>query len=72
MVTYREVRKIEEKTTKIIKKSLCLGKSGETLSVEISLENVSPNTNIDTIISFLATLFEHAKENLKLDRPSFN
>ena len=45
-----------EKTAKTIKKSLCFEKSGEKLSVEISM---------DTIISFLDTLFEHAKEDIK-------
>lgn len=51
-----------EKTTKAIKKSLCFEKSGETLSVEITLENVSPDIRTDTIIPFLNTLFERAKE----------
>ncbi len=51
-----------EKTTKTVKKSLNFEKSGETLSVEIALENVSPNINIDTVIPFLNTLFERAKE----------
>ncbi len=56
-----------EKTMKSIKKSLCFENSGETLSVEISLENVSPNISMDTIIPFLNTLFEHIKENLNFD-----
>ncbi len=51
-----------EKTIKTIKKSLSFEKSGETLSVEIGLENISPNVGTDTIISFLDTLFERAKE----------
>lgn len=57
-----EARKIIEKTTKTIKKSLYFEESGETLSVEISLENVSPCVKTDTIIAFLNTLFENAKE----------
>lgn len=57
-----------EKTTKTIKKFLCFEESGETFSVEIHLENVSSNVSIDTIISFLNILFEHAKEELNLDR----
>jgi hypothetical protein len=56
---------IEEKTTKAIKKTLCFEKSGETLSLEISLENVSPNISMDTIIHFLNTLFENAKKEIK-------
>jgi len=54
---------MEEKTTKSIRKSLNF-ESGETLSVEISLENVSPNKNMDSIILFLNTLFENAKEKI--------
>lgn len=56
------MRETEEKTTKTIKKSLCFEDGGETLSVEISLENVSPNVKVDTIFTFLDTLFERAKE----------
>ncbi len=59
-----------EKTIKTIKKSLSFGKSGETLSVEIGLENVSPNVGTDTIISFLDTLYECVKENLHFDHTS--
>lgn len=58
-------RDIEEKTTKTIKKSLNFEKSGETLSLEISLENVSPNISMDTIIHFLNTLFENTKKEIK-------
>lgn len=58
------MRKTIEKTTKTIKKSLYFKENGETLSVEICLENVSPDINMDTIISFLDTLFERAKEKL--------
>lgn len=56
------MRKITEKITKTIKKSLYFEESGETFSVEISLENVSPCVKKDTIIAFLNTLFENAKE----------
>ncbi len=70
---YREeVRETEERTTKTIKKSLSFEKSGETFSIEISLENVSPNVKADTIISFLDTIYEHAKENLKFNYTSLN
>ena len=58
----REVRLMNEMTTRTIKKSLCFEKSGETLSVEICLENVSPGINMDAIIPFLNTLFANAKE----------
>lgn len=53
---------MNEMTTRTIKKSLCFEKSGETLSVEICLENVSPGINMDAIIPFLNTLFANAKE----------
>lgn len=56
---------MEEKTTKSIRKSLKF-ESGETLSVEISLENVSPNKSTDSIIFFLNTLFENAKEKFRI------
>lgn len=55
-----------EGTIKTIKKSLSFEKSGETLSIEIGLENVSPNVGVDTIISFLDTLYENAKEDLSI------
>lgn len=51
-----------EKTTRTVKKSLSFEESGETFSVEISLENVSPGINMDAIIPFLNTLFANAKE----------
>lgn len=59
------MRKIIETTKKTIKKSLSFEESGETFSVEICLENVSPGTKIDTIIPFLETLFVRAKEQLE-------
>lgn len=46
-----EARKITEKITKTIKMSLYFEESGETLSVEISLENVSPCMKTNTIFS---------------------
>lgn len=66
------MRKAEEKTTKTIKKSLYFEKNGETLSVEIVLENVSPNVKADTIISFLDMLYGRAKEELQFDNTSVN
>lgn len=52
-----------EKTSKSIKKSLSFEKSGETFSIEICLENVSQDKN--TIISFLDTLYERIKKEIK-------
>lgn len=63
---------MEEKTTKKIKKALCFEKSGETYSVEIGLENVSPEVSTDTIISFLDRIFNRAKEELQFDSADFN
>lgn len=60
-----EVRKTVEKTTRTVKESIGFEKSGESFSVEIALENVSPTISSDTIIQFLDTLFEKAKENIK-------
>ncbi len=52
---------VEEKTCKSVTKSLSFEKNGETLSVTISMENVSPNTSKDSIISLINTLFEETK-----------
>lgn len=52
-----------EKTSKSIKKSLNFEKSGETFSIEVYLENVSQDKN--TIISFLDTLYERIKKEIK-------
>ena len=57
----KEVREMQERTCKSIEKSLEFEKSGETLSVEICLENVSPLTSSETLESFLNTLYERAK-----------
>lgn len=53
---------MEESMCKCIKKSLNFEKSGETLSVEIRLENVSPETNQKTLLSFLDTIYQSAKD----------
>lgn len=52
---------MEVKTCKSVTKSLSFEKNGETLSVTISMENVSPNTSKDSIISLINTLFEETK-----------
>lgn len=58
---------MEERTTKKIKKELHFEKSGETYSVEICLENVSPQISTDTSLSFLNELFEHIKKELSVN-----
>lgn len=58
------MEKTKEQTEKAVKKSLFFEESGETFSIEISLKNVSPNIDISTIVYFLDTLFQHAKEDL--------
>ena len=61
-----------ETTTKTIKKSIYFEASGETLSVEDCLENVSPNMDIRNIVPFLDTLFKRVKEKLHFDYTGFN
>lgn len=52
---------MEKRTDKKIKKVLIFEKSGETLSVEICLENVSPKQNV---ASYLDALYAEALEEL--------
>ncbi len=47
-----------EKTKKSYKHMLTFEKSGEILSIEISIDNISPSTKKDTINDFLKTMFE--------------
>ena len=47
---------MNEMTTRTIKKSLCFEKSGETLSVEICLENVSPGISTRPFILLAASI----------------
>lgn len=56
---------MEERTCRSIKKILSFEKSGETLSVQVILENVPPSTKMDTISPFLETLFQKAIYDLK-------
>lgn len=53
----------EEGTCRNIKKFLRFN-SGETLSIELHIENVSPQISKDAIIPILDTLFERAKEDI--------
>lgn len=56
---------MQERTCRRIKKSLHFEKSGETFSVEIGLENVSPGTENEMVIPFLKTLFEKVIEDFQ-------
>lgn len=56
---------MEERTCKKIKKSLYFEKSGERFSVEIGLENLSPEIGDETLISFLKILFENVIKDLQ-------
>lgn len=49
---------MKETSCRIIKKTLNFEKNGETLSVEIHLENISPDTKKENIISSLDTIFK--------------
>lgn len=53
---------MEEDTRKSIRKSLVFDKSGETLSVEICLKNVSPELKKESLSDFLDTLYQSAKD----------
>lgn len=55
---------MKESTTKSIKKSLTFEKSGETLSVEISMKDVSSKHETEAAMPLLDTLFEKAKKEL--------
>lgn len=53
---------MQEHTEKIVKKSVLFENSGETISIQIKLENVSPETNRDALSSTMDVLFKDAKE----------
>jgi chromatin segregation and condensation protein Rec8/ScpA/Scc1 (kleisin family) len=55
---------VDEITTQKLKKSLHFEKSGETLSIEITIENVSPQLKKETIVGFLDVLYQKAKAGL--------
>ncbi len=58
---------MEEITCISIEKSLNFKKSGETFSVKICLENISPELKEDSISPYLETLFLKAIKDLKLN-----
>ena len=60
-------QKETEKTSKIVKKSLYFEESGETFSIVITLENVSPKNKTSVVCTFLRTIFERLIEELDLD-----
>ena len=53
-----------ENTQKSIKKALFFEKNGETFAVEISIANVPPKRERDTIIRWLDELYVNAKMEL--------
>lgn len=57
-----EVRKVNEKTSRNIKKTLRFEQSEETLSIQIELENVSPEKNKNNISTLLDSLYMEAKK----------
>ena len=66
MTTGQGVKKITEKTRQVMQKSLCFEEKGETLSIEITLDNISPQIDAGTICSFLKTMFERMLKELDL------
>lgn len=60
------MKKITEKTRQVMQKSLYFEEKGETLSIEITLDNISPQIDAGTICSFLKTMFERMLKELDL------
>lgn len=56
---------MEEKTSRSLKKTLSFEESEEVLSMEVTLQNISPELKCDTVFSLLDTLFECIKSELK-------
>jgi hypothetical protein len=56
------VRGMEEATQKSVKKTLLFNKSGERLSIEIQLENLSASISSESIKLFLDSLYDEAKK----------
>lgn len=57
---------MKEQTCSSLKKTLRFEKTGEAFSICINIENVSPETKKETVISFLDTIFEKIKEEIKI------
>lgn len=55
---------MEELTKKSIKKTLRFEKGGEIFTLEIGLENISPDLKKDTAVSFLKVLFDRMIDEL--------
>lgn len=55
---------MEEKTKKAIKKTIEFKKSGEILSVEVCLDNISPQLSKKGISDVLDELFEEIKATI--------
>lgn len=64
------MREITESTNKTVQKTLHFEENGETLSVTIGLENISPQTEVSTISLFLKTIFERLLIELNFDNSS--
>lgn len=58
------MRQVQEQTEKIVKKSVLFENSGETISIQIKLENVSPQTRRDALSGAMDVLFKDAKETI--------
>lgn len=56
---------MKETTKRSVKKTLAFEESGQAFAVTIDIENTRPDTKHETIIPFLDTLFDNAKEEFK-------
>lgn len=66
-----EVGKMNEITCKNIKKTLCYEESDEILSVEVSLDNISSQTDKDVMLRMLKTMWKRIIKELQLDDTGF-
>lgn len=51
-------------TKKIVNKSIAFEKSGETLSIQIELNNVSPNVKKEAVLDVLDSMYTDVKESI--------